>query len=84
MVVDSYNEGNIKNPDLPRRALLTLPKYGLLLPRLISSSSGFGPSITVANGSSTELSQQAFKLRPNSLDVFGTLSRGPFQRAATP
>ena len=84
MVVDSYNEGNIKNPDLPRRALVTLLKYGLLFPRLISSSSGFEPSITVTNDSSTESSQQAFKLRPNSLDVFGTLNRSPFQRAATP
>jgi len=67
MVIDSYNEGNIENPDLAPKALLTLMKYGLLLPRFISSSFGFRRSTTVANGSSTELNQQAFKLRPNSL-----------------
>ncbi len=68
MVVDSYNEGNIKDPDLAPKPLLTSLQYGLLLPRLISSSSGFGRSITVVNGSSTELSQQAFRLRLSSLN----------------
>ena len=66
MVVDSYNEGNYENLNLAPKALLMLLEYGLLLPRLISSSSGFGQSTTVANGSLTELSQRAFKLRPNS------------------
>ncbi len=68
MVVDSYNEGNIEDPDLAPKPLLTSLQYGLLLPRLISSSSGFGRSITVVNGSSTELSQQAFRLRLSSLN----------------
>ena len=66
MVVDSYNEGNFENLNLAPKALLMLLKYGPLLPRLISSSSGFGQSTTVANGSLTELSQRAFELRPNS------------------
>ena len=66
MVVDSYNEGNYKNLNLAPKALLMLLEYGLLLPRLISSSSGFGQSTTVANGSLTELNQRVFKLRPNS------------------
>ena len=67
MVVDSYNEGDFENLNLASKALLILLKYGLLLPRLISSSSGFGQSTTVVNGSLTELSQRAFKLRPDSL-----------------
>ena len=67
MVVDSYNEGNFENLNLASKALLMLLKYGLSLPRLTSSSSGFGQSITVANGSLTELSRRAFKLRLNFL-----------------
>lgn len=68
MVVDSYNEGNSENFNLAPKALLILLKYGLLLPRLISSSSGFGQSTTVVNGSLIELSRRAFKLRLNSPD----------------
>ena len=67
MVVDSYNEGSFENLNLAPKVLLILLKYGLLLPRFISSSSGFGQSTTVANGFLVELSQRAFKLRLNSL-----------------
>ena len=66
MVVDSYNEGNTENLDLAPKALLMLLKYGPSLPKLISSLSGFGQSTILANGSLTELSRRAFKLRLNS------------------
>ena len=68
MVVDSYNEGNIEIPNPASKTLLTSLKYVLLLPRLISNSFESGRSTTAASGSSIELSQQAFKLRPNSRD----------------
>ena len=68
MVVDSYNEGNFVKLNLAPKTLLIFLKYGLLLPKLISNLSGFGQSTTLANGSSTELSRRAFKLRPDSPD----------------
>ena len=74
MVIDSYNEGN-SEADSSFSTLLTTLKCGLLLPRLISSSSGSGRSTTAANGSSIEWSQQAFELGPNSLSDVLNLNR---------
>ena len=68
MVVDSYNEGDFVKLNLAPKASLIFLKYGLLLPKLISNLSGFGQSTTLANGSLTELSRRAFKLRPDSPD----------------
>ena len=85
MVVDSFNEGYTINLDLVSKALsLTLLKCGPSLPRLISSSSEFGRSTIVANGSSIASSQQVFKLKPSFLDELGNLSQSLWQRAATP
>ena len=66
MVVDNYNEGNSENLNRAPEALLRSLKYSPSLPKLISSLSGFGQSKTLANGSLTELSRRAFKLRLNS------------------
>lgn len=78
MVVDSYNEGNIEDSDLAPKPLLKFLQYGLLLPRHISNSSGFGRSITEVDGSSTELSRQAFKLRLSFLNDLWNPNRSPF------
>jgi len=76
MVVDSFNEGDIINLDLVSKALLlTWLKCGPSLLKLISSSSEFGRSTTMAYGSSIGSSQQVFKLKPNLLDELGNRGR---------